>query len=218
MFGLPADSACPECGQTIAESLPEHRTGPAWQNTLAPASWLNTAWSIFARPGKTYRHMRLNGPAMPARLFLLSMAVLVGMGWGVFCLLVVGYSGLMSWGAGMVAAKTVLIMTYIETIGVTFFSGRRGWRVPFSLAERVTCYASVGWLVAAVVLAPLLFWYEAGGFERSVVKIVGHWEPEYRWFLAALGFGAAVLFFETRVWSGVRQVRFGNRPSEPNQA
>lgn len=156
--------------------------------------------------------MRLDGPAMPARLFLLSIAVVVGVGWGLFSLIAVGHSGLMAWLAGMIAAKVVLIMTYIETVGVTFFSRRRGWRVPFGLAERVTCYASVGWVIAAAVLAPLVGLYEAGALRAWVIGVVGHWDPDYRWLLGAVGFGGAVLFFETLVWTGVRKVRFGNRP------
>ncbi len=156
--------------------------------------------------------MRLDGPAGPARLFLLSIALIVGVGWGAFSLLAVGQGGLLSWVAGMAAAKTVLVMTYIETIGVTFFSKRRGWRVPFGLAERVTCYASVGWVIAALVLAPLVGLYDVGLLERWIARVVGQWQPDYRWLLAAVGFGAAVLFFETLVWTGVRKVRFANRP------
>lgn len=215
LFGLSADTpdaVCPECGTPIAESIPTHRIGPAWQNRLTLAAWLRTAGSLLRRPGKTYHAMRLDGSATPARLFLLSIALIVGLGWGMFSFLVVGQGGLMAWLAGMIAAKVVLIMTYIETVGVTFFSRRRGWRVPFGLAERVTCYASVGWVVAAGVLAPLVGLYEAGVFQQWVVGVIGRWEPEYRWLLGAVGFGAAVLFFETLVWTGVRKVRFGNRP------
>jgi len=212
LFGLPADAACPECGQPIAASIPTHRVGPAWQNRLSLGNGLATALSMISRPGETFRTMRLDGPALPARLFLLSIALIVGVGWGLFDLVVVGRGFLLAWVAGMAAAKTVLIMTYIETLGVTFFSKRRGWRVPFRLAERVTCYASVGWVIAAIVLAPLVGLYDVGLLEGWVVHVVGHWQPEYRWLLAAIGFGAAVLFFETLVWTGVRKVRFGNRP------
>lgn len=156
--------------------------------------------------------MRLDGSAMPARLFLLSIAVIVGVFWGTFDLLMVERGLLLSWITGMASAKTVLIMTYIEAVGVTFFSRRRGWRVPFKLAERVTCYASVGWVIAAIGLAPLVGLYEAGVLRAWVIGAVGHWDPDYRWLLGAVGFGGAVLFFETLVWTGVRKVRFGNRP------
>ncbi|MEM1109481.1 MAG: hypothetical protein AAGH99_12415 [Planctomycetota bacterium] len=218
LFGLSSENTaavCPECGTPIVESIPTHRVGPPWQNRLSFANWFATAWAIARRPGETYRTMRLDGPATPARLFLLSIALIVGIGWGAFSLLAIGYHPLGAWLAGMAAAKVVLVMTYIETLGVTFFSGRRGWRVPFRLAERVTCYASVGWVIAAAVLAPLVGLYDAGLLREGVIRIVGHWDPDYRWILTAVGFGAAVLFFETLVWTGVRKVRFGNRQTPP---
>lgn len=217
MFGLPPEADCPECGQPIATSIPTHRVGPPWQNRLSLSHWFTTVFGMIRRPGESFRTMRLDGPAWPARLFLISIAAFVGFFWGAYDLIMIERGLLLSWVAGMAAAKTVLIMTYIETLGVTFFSKRRGWRVPFGLAERVTCYASVGWVIAAAVLAPLVGLYEAGLVESGVLRVTGHWQPEYRWLLAAVGFGAAVLFFETLVYTGVRKVRFGNRPLGPTK-
>lgn len=182
------------------------------------AAWLATIQGVLLHPAQTFRAMRLDGSALPPFLFLLSIAVLVGVGWGVFALTGLGRPPFLSWVLGMVAAKTVLVMTYIETVGVTFFSRRRGWRVPFGLAERLTCYASVGWVIAAVVFAGLMLLDRAGIFKTVVLATVGHWTPAARMILAVMAFGAAVMGFELLVWTGVRQIRFANRPPPPEAA
>ena len=33
-------------------------------------------------------------------------------------------------------------LTYIEALGVAYFSGRRGWRVSFGTARRLSCYSA----------------------------------------------------------------------------
>ncbi|MEM7625650.1 MAG: hypothetical protein AAF333_08480 [Planctomycetota bacterium] len=208
--GLRLAEVCPECGLPISDSLPLHRTGPAWQARMTAGHWLEAARGVLGGPKRFFRGMRLDGPNLPARFFLLSIALIVGVGWGVFT--AVGHDKpiLLSWVVGMAAAKTVLIMTYIESLGVTFFSRRRGWRVPFRLAERLTCYASVGWILAAVVLAVLSLVETSGVFEAWARKFLGRWNPEYRLLLGVVAFGAAVMGFELLVWTGVRQVRFSN--------
>lgn len=212
LFGLTRGGACPECGQPIEASLPHHRTGPPWQNRLGFRAWAATAAGVLVKPRRTFRAMRLDGNNGPARLFLLSMATIVGVGWGCFSGLGLGQGFLTAWLLGMVAAKVVLVLTYIETLGVTLFSRRRGWRVSVGLAERVTGYASVGWGVAAVVLALLTGFYDRGLIQRAVVRWFGPWDESYVFLLAAVGFGGAVVFFEMLVWTGVRAVRYGNRP------
>ena len=194
----------------IADSLPRHRTGPAWQFRMAPHTWLATAAGLLRSPKRFFREMALGGSNLPGRLFLLTIALVVGVGWGLFTATGLGKPMLLSWVAGMAAAKTVLIMTYIESVGVTFFSARRGWRVPFRSAERLTCYASVGWIMAAVVLAGLTLLDHSGLFERWVRSWLGRWSPEFRLLLGVVAFGAAVMGFELLVWTGVRQVRFAN--------
>lgn len=210
--GLHLAEVCPECGQPIADSLTHHRTGPAWQTQMNLRNGLSVASSVLRSPKRFFRGMRLGGPNLPARLFLLSIALIVGVGWGVFMGLPTTHDKpfLLSWVFGMAAAKTVLIMTYIESLGVTFFSRRRGWRVPFRLAERLTCYASVGWILAAVVLGGLSLVESSGVFERWGRAVIGRWSPEYRLLLGVVAFGAAVMGFEILVWTGVRQVRFAN--------
>ncbi|MEO1236515.1 MAG: hypothetical protein AAFX76_06980 [Planctomycetota bacterium] len=213
LFGLADDADGPECGRAVAASRPTHRTGPAWQNRRTARAWAATVWGVLRRPKRTFGTMRLEGPNLASRLFLLSIASVVGVGWGAFWMLTQSGGLLGGWTAGMVAAKVTLGMTYVEACGVTLFSWRRKWRVPFATAERVTCYASVGWVVAAAVGAVLVVVAGDGRAEAWTAALIGHWDADYRLFLVAVGFGAAVLGFEMLVWTGVRQVRFGNRPA-----
>lgn len=109
----------------------------------------------------------------------------------------------------VVSALVILALTLIEMIGVTAFSQRRGWRVPFPLARRVCCLASVGWLPGAV-LAGLGIWL----FE--VFAVGQPWFDHLLglirvgWLCYAALFILSFLWFETLVWIGVRQVRYAN--------
>jgi hypothetical protein len=206
------DAHCPECGLAVDESRPHRRIGPAWQNHPSPRAWLATAAAVLGHPRDTFRTMRLDGSNLPPRLFLLSMALGVGTFWGIFTAALGTRAGLMSWAAGMVAGKLVLVMSYIEAGGVAFFSGRRGWRVPFHTAERVTGYASVGWLLAAFILAGLNLLERGGFFDPLLDAVAGPYAEAVRPVLGLAALGLAILGFETLVWTGVRAVRFGNRP------
>ena len=124
--------------------------------------------------------------------------------------LVLGMEWLFAWGYAMLAVNAVLIMTYVETLGVTFFSYRRGWRVPFATAERVACYASVGWVPATVVMAGIHLALETRTLQRWWLIHFSQWTADYTLGLWAVGFGLAILGFESLVWLGVRRVRYGN--------
>ncbi len=154
--------------------------------------------------------MHVGGPNALARLFMLTVALGVGVSWGLFAYLVEGRPPVVAWGFGMVAGKSTFVLTYVETLGVTGFSRRRGWRVPFGLAERVACYASVGWFGAAAVVAIALRLGEAGALQAAVRATGARWHDDYRLVAAALTVGVALLGFELLVWAGVGQVRYAN--------
>lgn len=109
----------------------------------------------------------------------------------------------------LISVVAINTLTYIEMLGVTAFSKRRGWRVPFHLAERVCCYASVGWL-PGVVLA---------GVGVGLLQVYGPGRPWYEHLLGLIRVGwlfygglfvLSLLWFETLVWIGVRQVKYAN--------
>lgn len=129
-----------------------------------------------------------------------------------------GYSLVQLFISYFAIVAAVYLLTYIEMIGVTAFSKRRGWRVSFPLAERVCCFVSVGWLPGVMISAigfSLLQEYAAGQpwFEQPLGLV------RVRWLFYAALFVLSLLWFETLVWIGVRQVRYANRwPKQPVNA
>ena len=210
------EAVCPECGEPIRRSLPATRTGLPWQRRPGLGAWVATAGAVLLRPRRSFRKMHLGGSNGGARLFLLINVCLVGGITTATAMWGHGRGLLVAWLLGMAAAKATLVLTYIEALGVTLFSRRRRWRVPFALAERIAGYASAGWIVTAALLG-------AGslGFDRvvswSLTQLRGQLATPLVDLLAGmLLFGAAVLCFELLVWTGVRQCRFGNRPAGPS--
>ena len=209
--GKSSEPRCPECGEAVAASLPGARTGIPWQHHWTPHTFLQTSAMLLSQPRRAFRRLRLEDAPVAGRLFLVINLGLVGCiaagfgGWGH------GLDGLSAWVWGVLSAKLGLLLTYVEALGVTFFSRRRGWRVPWSSAERVAAYASVGWIITALLLGtasltltPLL--------DLAYGRIWDQHTPEAFALLGGLVFFAATaLSFELLVWIGVRQVRFGNR-------
>lgn len=213
--GLPADADCPECGETLADSNPKTRTGPLWRHRPSPGSWIDIAVDLLVRPRRFFRTLRVDGSNLTARLYLLSIACIIGGAWALSELLWIGRPAWLAWAMGIVAAKAVLALTYIEAAGVTFFSKQRGWRVPFRLAERVVAYASLGWLPAAGVLIVLNRLAHAGIITDALRPVAGHLADEFVPAVFVAVGGVAMLAFETLVYTGVRQVRFANRVTAP---
>ncbi|MEM8782719.1 MAG: hypothetical protein AAGE65_07655 [Planctomycetota bacterium] len=214
--GVNESQACPECGAPAARSNPARRTGPLWNTRPGPGAWIDIALAMLTRPAAFYRELRLGGSNVMPRLFLLSVACLVGAGWAVGEAWWNDRPAPLAWGLGMLAAKSVLLLSYLEAGGVTFFSRRRGWRVPFRLAERVVCYAAFGWLPAAAGLIGLNVAWQSGGLAETLRPWLPASDVLPAASLAPIVFvaigGVLILGFETWVYVGVRQVRFANPP------
>ncbi len=151
--------------------------------------------------------MRIDGSNLNARMYLLAFALLAGVIMGLAEWGVLARPVLLSFLIGMATVKVVILVTYIEVLGVAYVSRRRGWRVPLKLAERVACYASPGLLLAAVLILKLRMLWRGG------------WLPLPRWLLDQPGtdllivvvpLAVSVLGFEILVWLGARQVRYAN--------
>ena len=235
--GLPPHGDCPECGQPIARSDPVHRPGLPWQHRISPRAWLATCLLVMLHPKRAYRMLRVDqagvdGDGRPLmatydpddggrlsnrhdRLFLAAFAVGIGAYWGAIWM-VMQLPRPALW-AGAVAAA-ILVLCYIEAAGVTWFSRRRGWRVPLRLGERVVCYAAVGWLPAGLILCKLFVLHV--GPQLWQVRFTGGLMQgdiaDLPW-LVLIG-GVSILWFEILVWLGVRQVRYANAPpAQPAQ-
>ncbi|MEM1445910.1 MAG: hypothetical protein AAGF84_07640 [Planctomycetota bacterium] len=217
LSSLDEQHACPECGTPAVESDPARRIGPLWHNRPGPGAWIDIALALLTKPGRFFRDLKLGGSNVMPRLFLLSIACLVGGGWALSESLWNDRHAPIAWGLGMLAAKAVLLLSYLEALGVTFFSWRRGWRVPFRLAERVVCYASFGWVPAAIGLILLNSAWQSG----ALADAIRPWLPAAGVFPAAslvpavfiaVG-GVLILGFEAWVYVGVRHVRYANPPN-----
>ena len=209
--GLAQRQACPECGAAVYGSSPAYRPGLPWQNKRNVRAWLTTSFGALLGPGTSFRRLRIGGSNRSDRLFLgtwilvLSMAVFVD-----YQIERVSKP----WLWAVIVASGIPAATYIEALGITFFSYRRGWRVPFELAERVACYASVGWMPAVLLLSQVQVAVDRGLLYRW-------WNPQWGPYtlaidvvLSAVLLSIGVLWFEILIWIGVRKVRYGNAASD----
>ena len=92
--------------------------------------------------------------------------------------------------------------------------------MPLRHAERVACYASVGWLPGAVLFGLVMNLSRGGMIEDLWATLGGNpvYGPDAAWATVFLAAVVAMLGFETLVWVGVRQVKFANtRPGPPTR-
>lgn len=200
--GLRPEGDCPECGLTIAASSPDLRMGPGGGNQVEI--------DLVRRPGAFFRTMCVGGSNAPARWFMLKTVLLIGLLW----LLWDTVGGTWSLEVDLIEAGLVVVslylLSYVEALGVVYFARRRGWRVPFRLAERVVCYATVGWVPAAILMGLALDRYVAGDIDRWMSRLLGAWGPLQSIELLVLVGAVAMLWFELLVWIGVRQTKYAN--------
>jgi len=213
--GLTPGGDCPECGRTIADSSPAHRTGPAWQQRMSGGAYFNTLVALIRSPNRFFRTMRVDGSNLPPRLFLLIHALLTGALWAAAEALVLHRPAVMGYLTGMIAAKAVIALAYIEAAGVAYVCRRRGWRVPLRQAERLVGYASPGLLLAALLLMKLRLSLHTGLLPLPTWLSEA---PGGDLLLMAPPFALSILVFETLVWLGVRRTRYANHPHPPHQA
>lgn len=207
--GLSPTAICPECGVSVAASDPVHRTGLAWQHRPTPRHFIAAIRALILEPQLVFRALRLDGSNAPDRIFLLVILALVTLIWT----LVWHWHGFPdAWEWGLIAAGVVFGLTHIEILGVAFFSWRRGWRVPWRLAERVACYAAIGWIPAVIIWSELaLVFWRSWDNPWWWPRWFGQPHPEGQQIVVLIMAAITMLMFETLVWLAVRQVRFGNR-------
>lgn len=217
--GLSHDAVCPECGLAVAESSPVKRFGmPINKGRGLALRYVKVQLKIIFSPRSFFRALSINEGNPRHKRYFFSSIMIAAVVW---FLLMLG--GLLWIDHAPLNLKLIryrflllvffilglMLLTCIEMIGVTAFSKRRGWRVPFHLAERVCCYASVAW-VPGVAIAAAGYWllevFAAGQpwFEQLLGLVrVG-------WLCYAGLFILSLLWFETLVWIGVRQVKYAN--------
>jgi len=121
------------------------------------------------------------------------------------------------------AFGSLLLLTWIEVVGIRFFSARRGWRLSNAASWQIAAHASMGWSLCGLLtllglaamtaidrLAPGLWrhsldltWATLGVVSARTIALV---------VLPLGGFIAGMLVFETLVYVGVLRCRFANAP------
>ena len=227
--GLAFDADCPECGQAVAQSSPAHRTLRIEGQWLGLKSYWRLQLNVLFQPRRSFRSLDVSSVGRVPEQLLLRNSLLAGLIIGAIVFLGSAYvitprfhrvpieSFFKIAGVG---ALVICVLTFIEVLGVAAFSKRRGWRVPFPLARRVCCLASVGWLPGAVMAGVGIWLFEVLAVGRpwfdhllGLVRV--------GWLCYGALFVLSFLWFETLVWIAVRQVRFANAwpdpPSPPSQ-
>lgn len=206
LSGTDSDGLCGECGEAVMKSLPEKRTGSAWQNGGGPVCLVRTAGKVFSQPQKVWDEVRIDGRSSAG--LLIACVVLAGLVFGV---------GIDSLVAMPLFAIGVGALSMVEYFGLRTFGRRRGWRVTRSVALTVVGHASVGWTVAAGLAAVGLHLGRSldGGLivPRVLWSLLGRAILEWALVLPIVGFIAGLLVFEVLVYVGIQRCRFANPPT-----
>ena len=216
--GLASDASCPECGQPVIASSPIRRTLVFAGSWLTLSLYTRMIRQFLLRPKRSFRSLAVHSEGLIPEQFLFRNSFFAGL--IISAIVYLGSAFVIPPRFHTIPIQSALILfiasaiginllTYIEMLGVTTFSRRRGWRVPFPLAQRVCCLASVGWLPGAVIVGLGIWMIQAFGVGRpwfdhllGLVRV--------GWLLYAGLFVLSFLWFETLVWIAVRQVRFAN--------
>lgn len=238
---LPRTGNCPECGEAIGKSLPSVRTGSPFQVSRRLFPWFRTNWLALRHPRTLFRNLRIE-PRTGNRLLIVNLLI-AGMfvvdPWvsvfnidpsranrnGPFLIWAATYGAMWMVEVGL-GALLLFALTRLEWYGMRFIAERRGWRLTRDAAWQVCCHASVGWIFVGLV--PLLgmawiyifanwFGLSAHGMLRlpGILRNPVPWSEVVNFGVIGLGFLAGMLVFETLVYLGVRQCRFGNAVDTP---
>jgi len=171
-----------------------------------PGTVKQTLFSLVVRPKVFFRTMRVGVSNTTARRFMLGVLSFIGISW-----LVVFQSRVMAaLTHAIILIASLYLLTYIEAVGVVFFSRKRRWRVPFRLAERLVCYASIGWIPTAWVMGLAWVLYRGSDINRWMYQLLGVWGPWQSVELLILIGAVSMMWFEVLVWVGVRQTKYAN--------
>jgi len=98
----------------------------------------------------------------------------------------------------------LLLLTWVEGVGITLVSRRRGWRIHRGARSPVLALASYGW----VIVGPLVF----GTFfiVGTIVTV-----SQLAWF--TIPFVVALLVFETLVYIGMQRMKYANAPGSERE-
>ncbi|MFT3686172.1 MAG: Yip1 family protein [Phycisphaerales bacterium] len=228
--GLSETTPCPECAKPAGESWPGTRPGSRYQNApKRPGRWFWSTIEILREPRAVFRRVRIEPRSSWPFLFTnLMIAATVAAGGYVIATRNLWLDASVAIWIGVFGG--LLLMTYIETLGLRFYAraASRRWRITPAVAWTVCHHASVGWIVGSAAMA--LVWatdpagrlLEAQWFNAWLTRsfsgqTVNDWYLPLRitQMLAPVLIG--VLAFETLVYLGTRQCRYANSPASVAQ-
>lgn len=225
--GLHAESVCPECGRSVASSLPSARVGSRWQIGPGVGGWLGTFADLIRAPKSLFERI-LAEPAWGLLGVNLGLSALV-FGLGVLVQALLSRRDLPdleylpgiaigSVGTGLLASAVFAGLTTIEVVGVGFWSKRLGRRLPTRVTWSICAHASYAWLLAAALSG--LGWAMSPFLHYQISNLNFTWITPVTalGLLVVSGAFAGMLVFETLVYMGVRRCRFINthpRAGEP---
>ncbi len=203
---LPDAGACPECGSAIADSLPEHRVGSAWQRSPGVLGLFAAFGAIFLRPMKFWSKVSPDLPGSSALLWAnCTSAALIFPGGA---LVWIAHSKLEAAMLAPIAvavwAVALLTLSWIETRGIRIIGHFRRFRITRAVAYSVVGHAGAGWVVGAI----------AGTIATAMLARDDYIEAK----LNGIGVGAAVaagvglVLFEILTYIGMRRMKFANHP------
>jgi predicted RNA-binding Zn-ribbon protein involved in translation (DUF1610 family) len=236
--GLESEPRCPECGTQMAWSLPSRRTGTPWQQRPGVWSLLRTAWQICSKPRVLFDVMSTTGPGWRTLLliYLLVAATLFAAPWPEMGSIRAPFPSLgpkvvyetARYVTGSVlntaiALGVLFALTWIEVVGIRFFSARRGWRLSNAASWQIAAHSSMGWSLCGLLtllglatmtaidrLSPSVWrytldlsWATLGVVSARNIALV---------VLPMGGFVAGMLVFESLVYIGVLRCRYANAP------
>jgi hypothetical protein len=223
---LPRSGQCPECGRSVASSLPEARTGSPWQQRPSLRTFISTNVAALRRPGPLFESLLIEfrrGTGLLVLNLLIAAVGFVAPWYGTLigdptrrARLAHRHEYLTAaWVIPLqilIVAVLLTFLTLIEWAGVQYYARRRKQRLYAAAAWQVCAHASIGWVLSAgFTFLAFLLW-------SGISDMVSGTGQFGRWLLVGvpgLGAFAGFMAFESLVYLGVRRCRFANRPPPP---
>jgi hypothetical protein len=225
LTGLPVEGRCPECGEPVADSLPQRRVGSPWQQRTGFAAWWRTGRESLLRPADLFACILIERRSSGRLLYLnittgaSAIAVSILMSSAIRFpfvnpegMTIRGALMLLGLAMALTTAVSLLIaaLVLIEAIGARIWGRRTRSRITAGVATAVCAHASVGWFIAGAGWASgfILLW---------ATQKMGLFNDLPRWLRTALviippvSLIVGLFIFESLVYIGIRRCRFANR-------
>jgi hypothetical protein len=218
--GLPPDARCPECGTPAAESSPQRRNPPAWEDDSKPvwSRFLTTTAGVLFHPTRFFRTLVTRPPGDRSGRF-------AWVHWAVASLLfaLAGYghgtgfrpeivdtlyvNGWLIWVTLAVATfVTLLLLTKLAARLSSWEATYRGLRLPNRVVRRGMNFHAAHYLPVALLAAATVVGYDLL-LARGVLS--GLSAMPYLYLICAEVIGGAVYLFWT-YWIGMRNMMYAN--------